>query len=364
MKNLTSIDVKLTGNNIFKNYLQMLDNSLVVSCDFTKKDICKLAEKIINIDPNDINLEQQLEYLFVELIRNKKIPLSKNINWELVCEKCAIIYTRNLNKKKQRSLRTKAIRNNFLIREMIDKYKETNRNKTHSEEIGLFVWDFKTYLDKKILITSDKKNLKIFSQNFKKEFNIGLPTQIDILSDGNITIGSAYSKGFFHYKKNGSLVFENSSVPIITTFKYDKDFFVLKKNGLLIKNEKSFFNLKKFSNSIWKARFIKPNLIVMDWSKPKCLLMLNLENLEMEIVELPEVYIPNDICKYKNNYYVVDKMQGSIFSFDESFKFRSKCLQFGKNPGMLYDPISICAENRKLCVISWLNKYMVRLLPF
>ena len=135
----------------------MLDNSLVVSCDFTKKDICKLAEKIINIDPNDINLEQQLEYLFVELIRNKKIPLSKNINWELVCEKCAIIYTRNLNKKKQRSLRTKAIRNNFLIREMIDKYKETNRNKTHSEEIGLFVWDFKTYLDKKILITSDKK---------------------------------------------------------------------------------------------------------------------------------------------------------------------------------------------------------------
>ena len=53
MKNLTSIDVKLTGNNIFKNYLQMLDNSLVVSCDFAKKDICKLAEKIIKIDPND-----------------------------------------------------------------------------------------------------------------------------------------------------------------------------------------------------------------------------------------------------------------------------------------------------------------------
>ena len=102
----------------------------------------------------------------------------------------------------------------------------------------------------------------------------------------------------------------------------------------------------------------------MDWSKLGCFLLINVKNLNMEIIKLAEIYIINDICQHDDFFYVVDKLQGKIFSYDKSFKFRSKRLSSGQEPGKLYDPISIFSDKKKLHVLSWLNKYIVKLIPF
>ena len=355
----------MSNTNIFDNYNLILNNKLKVPQDYSIKDIYKITDKILNLNYDDSNLEIQLEYLFIELIRNKDLPLSDEICWELICEKCALVYSKNLNKKSARSIRMKAIRNNFLIREQKEKYNKKNLNKIKYEEIGLFVWDCKKISEYRVFATSDRENLKVVhKKKVEKKFKAGLPTQIDTLSSGDLTIGSAYSKGVYFYKKNGALNLNHFSMPIITTFKYDQDFFYLSKDGVLFKNQEPFYNFNNFTNTVWKARFIMPYLFVIDWSLDKCLLRFNIENSKIEIIKLPEIFIPNDICRHNKTYYVIDKMQGYIFSYDELFRFKKKNLNFGKDPGKLYDPISINLENGKLCIISWLNKYMCKILPF
>ena len=298
------------------------------------------------------------------LIRIKNKSLSKKLDWEKVCKKCAIIYTKTFNNEKFRSLRTKSVRNIYLIREIIEKNQVVIHKKIQTEKIDLFTWDFRETYNKKIFITCDKRNLTIVSNNETKKYIAGLPTQIDILSDGSISIGSSYSKGVFFYKKNGYLTFKDFALPVITTFFYENNFFVLQKNGELLKNNKFFFKVSNFSSSICKARFINPYLIIMDWSKLNSLLIVNMQTFSIEIIKLPEIYIPNDICEYGENFYLIDKLQGQIFSYDKSFNFRKKILSFGQESGKLYDPISIYSDEKKLNVISWLNKYIVRLLPF
>ena len=104
--------------------------------------------------------------------------------------------------------------------------------------------------------------------------------------------------------------------------------------------------------------------MIIDWSFPGGLFRFNIENFKIDIIKIPKILIVNDICKFNKTYYIIDKMQGSVFSFDESFKFLKRKLNFGKEPERLYDPISIFMENEELCIISWLNKYMNKILPF
>ena len=364
MKKVNLRQVKILDSNVFNNYRFILDKSLTPNDKLVKRDINEIAKKIINIELSDTNLEIELENLFIELIRKKNKSLSKDLDWEKVCKKCAVIYTKTFNNEKFRSLRTKSVRNIYLIREIIEKNQVVINKKIQTEKVDLFTWDFRESFNKKIFITCDKKNLTITSNNETKEYIAGLPTQIDILSDGSISIGSSYSKGFFFYKKNGHLTFKDIPLPVITTFFYENNFFFLQKNGELFKNYKIFFKVSHFSSSICKARFINPFLIIMDWSKLNSLLIVNMKTLRREIIKLPEIYIPNDICEYGGNFYIIDKLQGQIFSYNKSFKFRKKILSFGQGSGELYDPISIFSDGKKLNVVSWLNKYIVRLLPF
>ena len=365
MKKLTSKEIKLSKINIFDNYLNFLNNDYYVPDNFIKKDINKIIKKIFELKLNESELETNLEYLFIELIRSKSDTLSKEINWELVCRRFTLIYSKSLNCKKARAIRMKVIRNIFLIREVLDKNKRDVCNTNKFTKIGLFIWDLRKIMKEKVLATSEKKTLKIINLDKKeKKVNAGLPTQIDILPDGDLAIGSTYSNGMFFYKKNGSLVFFESSFPVVTCFKLDNDCFSLRRNGELFRNETLFFNFSQFTNSIWKARFIWPFLMIIDWSFPEGLFRFNIENFKIDIIKIPKILIVNDICKFNKTYYIIDKMQGSVFSFDESFKFLKRKLNFGKEPERLYDPISIFIENEELCIISWLNKYMNKILPF
>ena len=87
-----------------------------------------------------------------------------------------------------------------------------------------------------------------------KKYKVGLPTQIDILSDGSVSIDLLIQKVFF-YKNDDSIIFKNFSLPIITSFDYKKDFFILKKNGVLLKNNKIILSTKNFL-----APYLKPDL--------------------------------------------------------------------------------------------------------
>ena len=255
MKKISLKDIKLLDQDVFKNYHLLLDKKLSINKNLIEKDISKLVEKIINFNLDDISIEIELDYLFIELIRNRNKPLSIKVDWEGVCKKCAVIYSTNFNNEKFRSLRTKAVRNIYLIREIIEKNETVNTKEIEIEKTSLFFWDFRQVSNKKIFITSNKNNFIIIKNGKMKKYKVGLPTQIDILSDGSVSIGSTYSKGIFFYKNDDSIIFKNFSLPIITSFDYKKDFFILKKNGVLLKNNKIILSTKNFL-----APYLKPDL--------------------------------------------------------------------------------------------------------
>ena len=143
MKKVNLRQVKLLDSNIFNNYRSILDKSLTLNNKLIKRDINELAKKIINIELSDTNLEIELENLFIELIRKKNKSLSKKVDWEKVCKKCAIIYTKTFNNEKFRSLRTKSVRNIYLIREIIEKNQVVINKNIQTEKVDLFTWDFR-----------------------------------------------------------------------------------------------------------------------------------------------------------------------------------------------------------------------------
>ena len=71
----------MSNTNTFDNYNLILNNKLKVPQDYSIKDIYKITDKILNLNYDDSNLEIQLEYLFIELIRNKDLPLSDKIGF-------------------------------------------------------------------------------------------------------------------------------------------------------------------------------------------------------------------------------------------------------------------------------------------
>ena len=142
MKKISLKDIKLLDQDVFKNYHLLLDKKLSINKNLIEKDISKLVEKIINFNLDDISIEIELDYLFIELIRNRNKPLSIKVDWEGVCKKCAVIYSTNFNNEKFRSLRTKAVRNIYLIREIIEKNETVNTKEIEIEKTSLFFLGF------------------------------------------------------------------------------------------------------------------------------------------------------------------------------------------------------------------------------
>jgi hypothetical protein len=61
---------------------------------------------------------------------------------------------------------------------------------------------------------------------------------------------------------------------------------------------------------------------------------------------------------------LIDKQQGSVFKFDQSFTFLSKILSFGRGKGCLLDPVAIHADTEKISIVSWLSNKLTTIAPF
>jgi hypothetical protein len=108
-------------------------------------------------------------------------------------------------------------------------------------------------------------------------------------------------------------------------------------------------------NMVWRARFVEGKVFVSDWSEPRRLTVLDTDGWQISVIDTGPVLLTNDLCKVGNTYYVIDKMQGRVFSYDRNFSPKDSRMSFGKGPGCLYDPITLRFHRGNLSILSWLT---------
>ena len=214
-------------------------------------------------------------------------------------------------------------------------------------------WDFLFLDELEIFLYSEDSNVHIKKSSSSESFSIGLPTQLSMF-DGKIILGSIYSCGYSVYSDNNIYSVEYHSL-----FYYYSTLRVLFVPSRILAqfysiNSKQVIH-KLPLTQVHFARLIDNKLFCLDNSSFGIIYSLCCVTGELFVHNILPVMVCNDICKHFNTYYLIDKQQGSVFLFDESFQYIDRYLDYGYSSNNLADPVAIHSSKDKIYVLSWLT---------
>ncbi len=267
--------------------------------------------------------------------------------------------------KPNRSLRMRLVQLNFCLRNLLD----AGIAMPATEDADLpyrAPWDFLPMPSGAVWITSDEQNVIIENPESRQLFRLGLPSQVDLLEDGRISIGSLYSNGAWLWDGSSPLLIAHQR-PVVLCWQQNDILYGIDNRGSVLKLPAGVDAPRETIikvGEVSKCRRIGNTLYIFDWTVPHQLILLDLDNFRERRITLPEVMLVNDIAATDTHFYLIDKLQGHIFKYDKQFTFIEKRLGLGKGPGQLYDPIALRQRNGRLQVMNWLTSRMVTLPVF
>lgn len=328
---------------------------------FNNIDFNRALNEFIKCSVDEIKLSD-IDYILVCLLNLNDELINDSLFYN-VANRASEIYSSLLNgNDNSRSLRMRLQRLNYFIRDVLSNnisFHQCCLEVEGSDELldGCCPWDSIEVNNESITIFSGFNGLEIKNKDCITKYDKGLPTQLDLLSDGTVSIGSYYSRGSFLYTGSG-IVDVVHDEPILLVFTYQQQSYALDSKGRLFSfnNWKvSLLILDLCETSLNKARFFGRYIYFSDWSKPYKSGRLNLDTMKIEYFNTSPVIIANDICVVNDFLYIIDKQKGSVFKFDQELKYIESKLDFGVGNIQLYDPISIRVNQDKLSIISWVN---------
>lgn len=225
-------------------------------------------------------------------------------------------------------------------------------------------WDMLYAPDgERILISCDHENVRAEQGNHLVHHRLGLPTQVDQVGEGLISIGSIYSEGLW-LRRGSSFQHVAHSLPLVTCVEYQGGYLTIDYRGGIYTLTSEFAVAEKRGQlalgEVSKCRRIGDSLYVMDWTQPHMLMRLSLATLEVTRIDLGlELFLPNDILELGGHFYLIDKLQGYLFKYSADFVLKGKILALGSESGKLFDPISLRYHEKKLRVLNWLSSSLV-----
>jgi hypothetical protein len=328
-----------------------------LSFDWPTIDLTEIATKLSVPGIIEKGNEHDIDTFIFALLAHGTKPLPEGIDWVCLATRFSFLYARQLKSEGLRSLRMKAARANFFLRDLLDTFviKDTIiLNERHFS--NKYVWDWLPWHEGEIIIDSCDNNAH-YRNNLKQDWQshfAGLPTQIDSLSDG-LAVSSCYSNGWYKWIPGISIEQVTNNYPVVLVFNFQEDCFFLDRNGSLFWKKQSNPILSIPVNSVWRARFVDDKIFVSDWSEPGRLTIVDTAGWKISKIDTSPVILTNDLCKVNDTYYVVDKMQGRVFSYDNNFVLKDMRMSFGKKFGSLYDPITLRFHHGNLHILSWLT---------
>jgi hypothetical protein len=252
----------------------------------------------------------------------------------------------------------KAARANFLLRDLIDLDVNRSEQVLGYRSFGkCYPWDWLPLDSGEVLVNSAPEFNVLFQRapGGQDGFRLGLPTQIDMLGTRRFSVTSCYSNGWYQWCLGDNPTWHSHLRPVVLVFYFQGETYYLDNAGyvFLLGSELPYLRLPVAS--AWRARFVDGKVFVSDWCAPRRLTVLDTDGWQISVIDTGPVLLTNDICKAGDTYYVIDKMQGRVFSYDSNFSPKDSRMSFGKGVGCLYDPIALRFHRGNLNVLCWLT---------
>ena len=330
-------------------------------------DLTCLAQSMLSIDdPQEIS-EFDLDRLACGLLMNGSALLPSGIDWFALADRMAILYMQQFLPNGSREKKMRAGRANFFLRDILEcglgvPTGIISRCKLHHP----FPWDWFPLDDGKLVIDSGRhENIHLYqSNNIIRSWRVGLPTQVDALSVDEFSVTSCFSDGWYLLKGDLPPSFNMHNTPVVTVFDFGRARYFLDTTGCIYTEHNRRMILRLPSRGTWRARFIEDKLYIFSLGIPYLIHSVSMDDLQVSEINTSPVIIPNDICKIGSTFFMVDKMQGKVFSFNKSFKPTGERMSFGRGSYALYDPISLRAHLGSLWALSWMTNTITRVNPF
>jgi hypothetical protein len=322
--------------------------------------ISHLRDKLLEAqqpDPNDLNI-------LAALLLGQRGCLRPHDLWSKLAELLSFWMANELTANGNRLLRMQAARLNYYIETLISD-SEDNRKSILAERNlpGSKPWDYVEYQESSWWISSGSPSLYRQNQQDIQTWHLALPTQLDPLLDGRLAVGSIYSDGAMLWNGHNWLRLEHSE-PVPLVFQYERCLYFLDHFGKIWRDSPRECILSSTCRQVHFARYSGGRVYCLDNSDYGHITIVEMATNSCRRQSVLPVRVCNDITFGVSCYYLIDKQQGSVFKFDQSFTFLSKILSFGRGKGCLLDPVAIHADTEKISIVSWLSNKLTTIAPF
>ncbi len=339
-------------------YSRFPGGDFVLSDDWPSLSLVEISNKIFDMENIEVWREDILDFLTLALLGNGTHSLPTDVDWSGIADKLSIFYIKSFKDSTSRKARMKAQRANYYIRAMLAFSAMPSGNILDEEKIDVdHPWDFYYDNGNSVFVGSGTAD-NVFVNPGREDvasFQLDKPTQMSKLGDGIFAFGSLYSIGWYELTIGKHPVHYSHTRPVILVFERSGDQFCVDIDGLIFSKTSRDIVSRIPVHIAWRARRIDECIFVSDLSAPQTLVKVDINNWSCTIINTGPVLLVNDLCSTQGGFYVIDKMQGHVFYFDEEFKFISKDLSFGLGYGFISDPISICTVENHIHILSWLG---------
>lgn len=212
-----------------------------------------------------------------------------------------------------------------------------------------------------VWITSDPVNLHLTQGTTLSELTLDLPTQIDPLDDGSLSIGSLYAHAATILHKDGSMTTVTHHAPLLVLFDWNGSRYILDKAGAVTDCRTGQRVHQAPCPQVHFARFFDGILYLLDNGDFGHVTLLRLADGQITRQPTLPVQVCNDILVTEDSHYLIDKQQGHVFVFDRDWRYRDRRLSFGTGRGQIADPVSLRRAGDGMSCISWLSGKMTEL---
>ncbi len=320
--------------------------------------IDQLRERLLSTD--------RLKPLDIDLLAAHLLGITKPIkplnSWKVLAQHISRFMSEQLKANGNRSLRMRAQRLNYYIEALIaERPSESDKQLLIAEKNlkGMKPWDFVKHHGATWWISSGAPNIYRDNDNHLEQWTLDLPTQLDPLPNGDLSVGSLYSNGALLHGVNGwSRLSHPHPVPLI--FIRNGTRFFVDRHGRVWRDLPRQQVGQASCKQVHFARYFNGIVYCMDNSDYGNITLFDMEASISRGYSVLPVQVCNDIAVTDEYCYLIDKQQGSVFKFDRCFNFVSRALSFGREEACLLDPVSLRRYRDKLLVTSWLaNKVTI-----
>lgn len=356
----------LVERGSFQYYQLLPSDDLALEADWPTVDFRGIGASLSLPGAVEQGNESDIDALVFAMLAHGARPLPDGVDWKSLADRLSLLYARQLKSDGSRALRMKAARANFFLRDLLDIPIGNTAVLQEHRFPGGFVWDWLSWNDGEIIADSRSENVHYRSSPERdwQSLSAGLPTQMDIVSAGSVAVTSCYSDGWYKWAPGDSVKWFPHHCPVVLAFDFQGDCFFLDRYGAVFREGCLQPLVRLPVDTVWRARLVDGKVFISDWSEPRRLTVLDTDSWQVSVIDSGPVLLTNDLCKVGETYYVIDKMQGRVFSYDENFVPKSARMSFGKGAGCLYDPITLRFHQGNLCVLSWLTGVLTEISPF